>query len=112
MLFSGAALVWPPAFTWFGGDAIQWGLGFIMLGMGLTLELGNFERVVRRPWPIAVGMQNAGLFTTLAQKYFVDLALAPVPCALSAIASCLIGSLAAAFWRGAPESSPSEAALT
>ena len=42
----------------------------------------------------------------------ITLALALVPCALSAIASCLIGSLAAAFWRGAPESTPSEAALT
>ncbi|MFP6578629.1 MAG: bile acid:sodium symporter family protein [Myxococcota bacterium] len=56
VLFSGAALLVPSAFTWFSGSAIQWGLGFIMLGMGLTLRLEDFRRVLRRPAAVAAGV--------------------------------------------------------
>jgi BASS family bile acid:Na+ symporter len=54
----GAAL-WPPLFTWFSGGWITWGLGLIMLGMGLTLTLEDFTRVVRYPlWVLCgVGLQ-------------------------------------------------------
>ena len=38
------ALVRPEAFTWFGGRWIPLGLGLIMLGMGLTLEVADFRR--------------------------------------------------------------------
>ena len=54
--FSAAALVWPTAFTWFSGNAIQWGLGFIMLGMGLTLQFDDFRPVFRRPGAVAIGV--------------------------------------------------------
>ena len=56
VVFSGAALVWPAAFTWFSGNAIQWGLGFIMLGMGLTLRFDDFRPVFRRPGAVAIGV--------------------------------------------------------
>ena len=50
------ALAWPQSFSWFGTDAIRWGLGVIMLGMGLTLTWGDFGRVFRQPTPVFLGV--------------------------------------------------------
>ena len=51
------ALVHPPTFTWFlDYGLITPGLQIIMLGMGLTLELSDFSRVLRTPAPIAWGV--------------------------------------------------------
>ena len=50
------ALAWPQSFSWFGTDAIRWGLGIIMLGMGLTLTWGDFGRVFRQPAPVFLGV--------------------------------------------------------
>lgn len=51
------ALVYPPAFTWFLDlGLITPGLQIIMLGMGLTLELTDFTRVMRAPAPIVYGV--------------------------------------------------------
>jgi BASS family bile acid:Na+ symporter len=52
-----AALVYPPAFTWFlERGLITFGLQIIMLGMGLTLELGDFARIFRAPAAIGLGV--------------------------------------------------------
>lgn len=51
-----AALARPEVFTWFQGPLIPVGLGLIMLGMGLTLEVDDFRRVLRRPGPIGLGV--------------------------------------------------------
>ncbi|MGB5310882.1 MAG: bile acid:sodium symporter family protein [Polyangiales bacterium] len=51
------ALLYPPAFTWFlDFGLITPGLQIIMLGMGLTLELDDFWRVLRAPAPIGWGV--------------------------------------------------------
>jgi BASS family bile acid:Na+ symporter len=51
------ALVYPPSFTWFLNlGLITPGLQIIMLGMGLTLELADFSRVLRTPAPIGWGV--------------------------------------------------------
>ncbi len=50
------ALVKPATFTWFSGPAIPVGLAIIMLGMGLTLAVEDFERVARRPVPALCGV--------------------------------------------------------
>ncbi len=51
------ALVWPPAFTWFlDWNLVTPGLQIIMLGMGLTLELEDFTRVLKAPAPILWGV--------------------------------------------------------
>ena len=39
------ALVEPRGFLWFGKEAIDAGLGMIMLGMGMTLKAEDFVRV-------------------------------------------------------------------
>ena len=50
-----------------------------------------------------VGMQNSGLGTVLANKHFANpvtgVALAAVPCAISAVCHSVIGSALAAVWR-------------
>lgn len=51
------ALIHPPTFTWFlDYGLITPGLQIIMLGMGLTLELADFSRVLRTPAPIGLGV--------------------------------------------------------
>ncbi|MBN8459244.1 MAG: bile acid:sodium symporter family protein [Verrucomicrobia bacterium] len=57
---------------------------------------------LRRTISIEVGMQNSGLGAALATRHFPQLALAPVPAAISAVYHCLIGSLLAAWWRTRP----------
>ena len=49
------ALFHPPVFTWFAGQWIVWGLAVIMLGMGVTLSVDDFRRVLLMPRAIAVG---------------------------------------------------------
>jgi BASS family bile acid:Na+ symporter len=49
------ALWHPPLFTWFSGPWIVWGLAAVMLGMGLTLDVGDFAAVTRMPRAVAVG---------------------------------------------------------
>ena len=50
-----AALVHPPLFAWFGPYIVR-GLGVIMLGMGITLSVDDFARVLRMPRPILLGV--------------------------------------------------------
>ncbi len=50
------ALLYPNAFLWYGSDSIAWGLGLIMLGMGLTLKKEDFIRVLRTPLLVAFGV--------------------------------------------------------
>lgn len=45
----------PSAFAWFRGPAIVWGLSVIMLGMGITLSVDDFKRVLKTPRAIAIG---------------------------------------------------------
>lgn len=56
VLVAGAiALATPETFAP-GTGAIQWLLALIMLGMGMTLQLGDFALVVRRPWALLLGV--------------------------------------------------------
>jgi BASS family bile acid:Na+ symporter len=57
------AMVEPVWFTWFSGGWIVWTLAAIMLGMGLTLTLDDFRRIVRIPRPVALGF--AAQFTLM-----------------------------------------------
>lgn len=55
LLACGLALFEPDWFTWFDQQWIVWGLAVIMLGMGITLKLDDFKRVLTMPRAIAVG---------------------------------------------------------
>ena len=50
------ALGKPSLFLWYGAEAINWGLGLIMLGMGMTLRPLDFENVWRAPKIILLGV--------------------------------------------------------
>ena len=50
------ALVQPQWFTWFAGDIIVAGFAVIMLGMGITLNLDDFKRVLKMPRAVGVGV--------------------------------------------------------
>ena len=50
------ALVEPRCFLWFGKEAIDVGLGIIMLGMGMTLKAEDFVRVWKEPKVIGLGV--------------------------------------------------------
>lgn len=85
----------------FALHATGFGLGYMFSGW-----LGLPEAECRTT-AIEVGMQNSGLGSTLAsapsfQSQFaspLEAALAPVPCAVSAVYHVVIGSLLAAWWR-------------
>lgn len=48
---------YPQSVTWFKGPLITWGLGGIMLGMALTLDISDFKRIGQSPkwvWILSV----------------------------------------------------------
>lgn len=94
ILQSGWRLLAAPALLHLGG----FGLGYV------AAWLFQLSEVDSRTVSIEVGMQNSGLGTHLANKHFPG-TLASVPCAISAVYHCIIGSLLAGFWRSRTESS-------
>ncbi|MCE9500891.1 MAG: bile acid:sodium symporter family protein, partial [Leptospira sp.] len=56
LLFSAISLFFPATFSWFNGAAITISLGIIMLGMGITLTIGDFERIFRFPKFVLIGV--------------------------------------------------------
>ena len=55
ILGSAIALIEPSIFTWFSGPFITYGLGIIMLGMGLTLKTDDFKLVMKSPKWVFIG---------------------------------------------------------
>ncbi|OUU25657.1 MAG: hypothetical protein CBC04_06350 [Verrucomicrobia bacterium TMED44] len=51
-----AALYHPALFLWYGKEAISFGLGIIMLGMGLTLSPKDFLEVFKNPRLVGLGV--------------------------------------------------------
>ncbi len=56
LLTSVLALFWPDLFTWFSGPLIPFGLGVIMLSMGMTLGFEDFRRVARHRRQVLPGV--------------------------------------------------------
>lgn len=69
------------------------GLGYVMA------KLLRLPELACRTISIEVGMQNSGLGAVLARTTFPQMALAPVPSAISASFHSIIGSALAAWWR-------------
>lgn len=85
-----AALIYPPAFTWFSGPFIVWGLALIMLGMGITLSLDDFRRVAKVPGAVAAGVTAQYLIMPFLGWSLAHLLELPTPLAVGLIlvASC------------------------
>ncbi|MGJ8638882.1 MAG: bile acid:sodium symporter family protein [Opitutaceae bacterium] len=56
LLCCAGALIQPEAFTWFDKPFIIWGLGIIMLGMGITLSIDDFKKAITMPKSICMGL--------------------------------------------------------
>lgn len=106
VLAAGAtALARPHWFDRFSGPWIPWGLGIIMLGMGLTLRFEDFRTILRMPGAVAVGFAGQYLIMpllgwTLARVFGLDPALAVglilVSCCPGGTASNVVTYLAGA----------------
>ncbi len=82
--------------TLFGAVFLFHATGFALGYIAMTW-LG-YGKVECRTVSIEVGMQNSGLGASLAKTHFADMAMAPVPAAISAVMHCLIGSALAGIW--------------
>jgi len=50
------SIINPTLFLWFSGDLITYGLGFIMLSMGLSLDTSDFYQVFKTPTWVLLGL--------------------------------------------------------
>ncbi|MDP3876711.1 MAG: bile acid:sodium symporter family protein [Methylobacter sp.] len=64
----------------------------------LAMKGLGYGKAECRTVSIEVGMQNSGLGASLAKAHFAEMAMAPVPAAISAVFHCLIGSALAGLW--------------
>jgi|SRR5699024_10127288 len=55
LLFAALAFLSPSSFTLIG-QYIPWLLGIVMLGMGMTLTLGDFHEIIRHPLAVIIGV--------------------------------------------------------
>ena len=55
LMACGLALYEPAWFAWFDKPKIIWGLAVIMMGMGITLSVEDFKRVLVMPRAVAMG---------------------------------------------------------
>ncbi|MEX0330815.1 MAG: bile acid:sodium symporter family protein [Puniceicoccaceae bacterium] len=89
------ALVEPAAFTWVNRTLIIWGLGIIMLGMGITLSLDDFKRVLTMPKSVATGLAAQFILMPLCAWSIAHLMDLPVPYKVGLIlVSCCPGGTA------------------
>lgn len=95
LMASVLAFGYPPLFTWFSGPLIPIGLGVIMLGMGLTLTLEDFKRVLEYPLWVFTGVFFQYLLMPLFGWSLGYLYGLPVPFAVGLVlVSCCPGGTA------------------
>jgi BASS family bile acid:Na+ symporter len=89
------SFIYPPLISWFKGDYISFALALIMLGMGLTLTLDDFKRVLKFPKSVLIGVSLQYTVMPLsgyAIAYIYDL---PTPFAVGLIlVACCPGGTA------------------
>jgi bile acid:Na+ symporter, BASS family len=96
VLLGAVLAVWhPPLVTWFRGPYIVWGLAVIMLGMGMTLSVADFRRVLSMPRVVAVGFVAQYAIMPLLGYSLAMLLRLPTPLAVGLIlVSCCPGGTA------------------
>ncbi|WP_028594748.1 bile acid:sodium symporter family protein [Paenibacillus assamensis] len=68
MIAACSAFIWPDLFKWIGAYITPL-LGIIMFGMGLTVSIGDFKEVLRRPVAVIIGV--AGQFLIMPALAFL-----------------------------------------
>jgi len=95
VLCCAGALVEPATFTWVNKTLIIWGLGIIMLGMGITLSLDDFKKVLTMPKSVATGMAAQFILMPLCAWTISNILDLPVPFKVGLIlVSCCPGGTA------------------
>lgn len=95
IICSALALYQPAIFTWFSGPFITYGLGIIMLGMGLTLKPQDFNLVLKSPKWVITGALLQFTFMPLLGWSLGYLFNLPLPFAVGLIiVSCCPGGTA------------------
>jgi len=95
LLASIAGLIYPPSFTWFKGPMITAGLGIIMLGMGVTLSLHDFQEVIKHPGRVLTGFMLQYTIMPLMGWTIAALFRLPAPLAAGVIlVACCPGGTA------------------
>jgi len=95
-LIASLLALWKPAlFIWFSGPLITLGLAVIMLGMGVTLEWADFQRVLRNKRLVALGVVLQYTVMPLAGWLTARLFNLPTPLAVGLIlVACCPGGTA------------------
>jgi BASS family bile acid:Na+ symporter len=95
VLCCAGALIEPTLFTWVNKTLIIWGLGIIMLGMGITLSLDEFKRVLVMPKSVATGMAAQFILMPMCAWTIARVLDLPVPFKVGLIlVSCCPGGTA------------------
>ncbi len=55
VLSSLIGIIYPPAFLWFSGRWVESAIALVMLGMGFTLTIDDFKRLLKIPGSVALG---------------------------------------------------------
>ena len=55
VLSSLIGIIYPPAFLWFSGRWVESAIALVMLGMGFTLTIDDFKRLLKIPGSFALG---------------------------------------------------------
>lgn len=55
VLASAVGMLYPPAFLWFSGRWVESAIALVMLGMGFTLTVDDFKRLLKIPGSFALG---------------------------------------------------------
>ena len=85
----------PDALGWFDKTLIPWGLGVIMLGMGITLSIDDFKNVLRMPAALGAGVAAQFLLMPLLGWSIASLLRLDTPLAVGLIlVSCCPGGTA------------------
>lgn len=79
------ALAWFATTRWLGQPLIVWGLGWIMLGMGLTLRVEDFREAFRMPRAAALGLAAQYVIMPLAGWSVATALSLPTPLAVGLI---------------------------
>jgi BASS family bile acid:Na+ symporter len=89
LLFAALGVAQPSTMTWVPSSVVTWAIGLSMLGMGLTLTLEDFKRVLSAPKQILIGVVLQ--YTVMPSLAFIISRMAQLPLDWT-IGLCIVGA--------------------